>query len=104
MLKLVKWADYLISAVRYDADKTRIEKVKVHQDLGDTVGSPSESTRSTVVANIKSGNSYMTILKGQNGKWKKGQEVHIIEIGNEEFIRTDKNPEASDNLENLPEF
>ena len=46
----------------------------------------------------------MTILKTKEGKWQKGQTVHIIKVGNEEFIRTDKNQVARDNLENLPEF
>lgn len=101
---MAKWADLLISAVRYDKDRTRIERVKVHEDLGEKVGSAKESTRASVVTNIKKGVSYMTIRKAKNGNWKKGEEVHIIKVGNEEFIRTDKNAKAADNLENLPEF
>jgi len=98
-----KWADFLISAVRYSADGTHIEKVRVHEDKGDTVGSPSESLRTEVVNNIKNGKTYVTIFKEQD-KWKKGQDVHIIKVGNEEFIRTDKNQIARDNLENLLTF
>jgi len=101
---MAKWADYLISGVRYNAKRTHIEMVKVHKDLGDTVGPAQETPRSTVVANIQNGSSYMTIFKGANGNWKKGQDVRIIKVGNEEFIRTDANAIASDNLENLPEF
>ena len=101
---MAKWADLLISAVRYNADKTRIEGVRVRKDLGDKIGPANESTRAAVVKNIKNGVSYMTILKGKDGKWNKGQEVHIIKVKNEEFIRTDKNAVASDNLGNLPEF
>jgi hypothetical protein len=100
---MAKWADFLISAVRYSADGTHIERVRVHEDLGDKVGSAKESSRTEVVENIKSGKSYITILKGQKG-WKKGQDVHIITVQNKEFIRTDKNQIASDNLENLPTF
>jgi len=98
-----KWADFLISAVRYSADETHIERVRVHEDLGDKIGSAKESSRTEVVKNIKNGKTYVTIFKGQNG-WKKGQDVHIIQVGNEEFIRTDKNQKARDNLENLPTF
>ena len=36
-----KWADYLISAVRYNAAETHIEKVRVHVDEGDKVGGAS---------------------------------------------------------------
>ena len=99
-----KWADFLISAVRYSADDTHIERVRVHEDLGDKVsGSPTESLRTEVVKNIKNGKTYVTIFKSQAG-WNKGQDVHIIKVGNEEFIRTDKNQTARDNLENLPTF
>ena len=31
-LIMTKWADYCISAVRYDEDETHIVKVKVHAD------------------------------------------------------------------------
>ena len=76
----------------------------MHKDLGDNVGAAEETARSSVVTNIKNGNNYMTIFAGANGNWKKGQDVRIIKVGNEEFIRTDANAKASDNLENLPEF
>lgn len=100
---MAKWADFLISAVRYSADGTHIERVRVHEDLGDKVGSAKESLRTEVVRNIKSGKTYVTIFKSQN-EWNKGQDVHRIKVGNEEFIRTDKNQKARDNLENLPTF
>jgi len=101
---MAKWADLLISAVRYSADETHIEKVRVHEDLGEQVGSPKISSRTDVVSNIKNRLTYMTIVKNAKGNWRKGQEVHTIRVGNEEFIRTDKNSVAKDNLENLPEF
>jgi hypothetical protein len=100
---MVKWADFLISAIRYHADRTHIDRVRVHEDSGENVGSVQESTRSAVVANIKKGVIYMTIFKKDNN-WQKGQDVRIIKVGSEEFIRTDANAKASDNLENLPEF
>ena len=31
-----KWADFLASAVQYDAQKTHFEKVRVHQKIGVT--------------------------------------------------------------------
>jgi hypothetical protein len=35
---MAKWADYLISEVKHSDDFRRIEKVKVHEDLGEKVG------------------------------------------------------------------
>ena len=102
---MVKWADYVISDVRYNAEETHIEKVKVHVDLGETVGkAEEEQTRATIVANIKSGITYVTGVKKPDGNWDRGEDVRIIEVDNKEFIRTDANAKASDNLGNLPRF
>lgn len=99
-----EWADYCISAVRYNAEQTHILRAEVHEDKGDTIGIAVEQTRSEVVSAIESGKSFVTILRGADNKWKKGQDVHVIIVNGVKYIRTDRNPRASDNLENLPEF
>lgn len=100
-----KWADFLISAVRYNAEKTHIDIVKAHEDLGDNMGSAVETPRSTVVTNIKNGITYMTVFKNETtGKYDKGEDVGIVTVNNTEYIRTDANSEACDNLGELPEF
>ncbi len=101
---MAKWADFGISAVRYSSDEAYIDKVKVHEDKDTKIGSGIEKTRKQVIAGMKLGQTYVTILKDNDGKWKKGQGVHIIVVDDEEFIRTDANKKKSDNLENLPEF
>jgi len=57
-----------------------------------------------VISKIKQGKKYMTIFRTKDGKWKRGEEVHILTIDGEEFIRTDANKIKADNLGNLPEF
>ncbi len=99
---MAKWADYGISAVRYDSEHTHIVKVRVHEDKGDKIGAPTEWTRSQVVTAIENGKSLVTILRG--GNWKKGQDVHIITVKGTKYLRTDQNLKASDNLGELPEF
>jgi len=99
-----KWADYGISKVRYNAERTHIVKVKVHEDKGDTVATAEEWTRNQVVSAIEKDKTFVTILKGTDDKWHKGQDVHIITVNDVRYIRTDQNSEASDNLENLPAF
>jgi len=101
---MAKWADFGISAVRYSTDETHIDKVKVHEDKDTTMGPGVEKTRKQVIAGMKLGQTYVTILKGSDEKWKRGQDIHIIVVDGEEFIRTDANQKKSDNLENLPEF
>lgn len=99
-----KWADYGISKVRYKDERTHIAKVEVREDKGDKFGPAAEWTRSDVVSAIERGKSFVTILRGADNKWRKGQDVHIITVNGVKYIRTDQNRRASDNLENLPEF
>ena len=99
-----KWADYGIPKVRYNDERTHIAEVKVHEDKGDAFGGAGEWSRNQVVSALERGKSFITILKGTGGKWQKGQDVHVIAVNGMEYIRTDQNHKASDNLENLPEF
>ena len=100
---MAKWADYCISAVRYNTERTHIVKVKVHIDNGDTIGNATEWTRSDVVTAIGAGKTFVTITS-TSGNWHKGEDVRSVTIGGVKYIRTDANSKASDNLGNLPEF
>jgi hypothetical protein len=75
-----KWADYLISAVRYNAAETHIEMVRVHEDQGDRVGAPTTWERSSVVTSLEAGYTFMTITKGSDGKWTRGARVGIVTV------------------------
>lgn len=99
-----KWADYLISAVKYDHDHKHIDKVKVHEDKGDSVGEPKIDTRMEVVSVINKGFTFVTIYKNDQGSWNKGQKVFVVTINNKKYIKTVDNEKEEDNLENLPEF
>lgn len=101
---MAKWADYCISAVRYNTEHTHIDKVRVCPDLGDKLGNFSEIVRGDVVNAIERGNSFVTIYANSDGNWKKGEDVRIIIVGGEKYLRTDANSKAADNLGNLPEF
>jgi len=99
-----KWANYGISAVRYDRSHSRIAKLRIHRDDGEQIGSALSSTRQEVVDLIQTGFSFVTILEDSDGNWTKGQPVEIVEIGGVEFLKTESNDSEGDNLENLPEF
>ena len=101
---MAKWADYGISHVRYNDQRTHIVKVKVREDKGDSLGNAEEWSRSQVVSALDRGKTFVTILEGSDHKWNRGQDVHIITVNGTKYIRTDQNQRASDNLEKLPEF
>lgn len=101
---MAKWADYGISAVRYNSAHTHIDRVRAHPDNGDTIGASAEYTRAGIIQSIKGGTTYVTIVKSSEGKWMKGQPIYIIKVNGIEYIKTVDNGKAADNLENLPEF
>lgn len=99
-----KWADYLISAVRHNRTGTHIDKVRVHTDDGDSIGAGSEVERSSVVRSLDQGYSYLTIVKGNDGQFRRGAQVRKIIVGQQAFLRTDSDRTAADNLGSLPRF
>jgi len=101
---MAKWADYGISAVRYNSAHTHIDRVRAHPDNGDTIGASAEYTRAGIIQSIKAGTTYVTIIKNSEGNWMKGQPIYIIKVNGVEYIKTVDNGKAADNLENLPEF
>lgn len=97
---MAKWADYMISAVCYDDNGDRIVKVERYASK---YGDPTRVKKSRVVRNLEKGKTYVTIRK-DNGDWKKGEDVHIVSVGGEKFIKTNENKKETDNLGDLPEF
>lgn len=100
---MTKWANYLISAVKYDDDHKHITHLKVHEDKGDKVGERQSYSRQKVVDAINSGTTFITIYK-ENKTWQKGQKVFVIEVNGVSYLKTVDNKKEEDNLENLPEF
>lgn len=101
---MAKWADFAISAVRFNAAHTHIDRVKVHTDDGESIGAASEHSRQDVVAAIKRGISFISVFKNHEGKWRQGQPVYIAKINGQEFLKTVENATEADNLDQLPEF
>ena len=63
-----KWANYGISAVKFNPQRTRVEKVVAQLDLEEIFGTPSEFTRNEIVAAIKRNYTFITISKREDGK------------------------------------
>ena len=100
-----KWADYLISAVKTSHDQIYIDFVECHSDFGCVVCEHIIISRTDLISKIKNGCTYATVFRTPMGKWRKGQDVHLVTVNGEEFLRTDlKNNVASDNFEEVPEL
>lgn len=101
---MAKWADFCISAVQYDADHKHITKAEVRVDNGDSLSQPVVKLRSTIVEELRSGKTYVTIVQNSEAKWNKGQPIKVVLINGKHYIKTVENSKEVDNLENLPEF
>jgi len=90
-----KWADFLISEVRYGKNHL-IDEVKIHTDDGaisDSIIIP----RSEITHNIKNGKTYKTIFHSLKG-WKVGEDLRLFRVSGDYFIRVDQNKVDQDNL------
>ncbi len=102
---MTKWADYVITAVRFNSKHTHIDKVRACKDSGDSLEATKEYERQAIVKAInESGISFITAFKSNDGKWKKGEDVFVINIDGINYIKTKKDHTKKDNLDNLPEF
>lgn len=61
--EMEKWADYGISAVRYDINDEYINQVKVHKDNGDTIGLGETLNRKEVLSKLDDQKTFVTILE-----------------------------------------
>ena len=95
------WADYLLSAVRYDEDR-RITGARQHADDGAQIGSGSTVDRRTIADNIRKGSTYATVFAGSGGTWRLGEPVRLHRSGGDYSIRIDSNRVMFDNLGMLP--
>lgn len=91
-----KWADYLISEVKYGKNHL-IEQVKIHTEDENGIGQGTLVDRSQITHNIKNGKSYKTIVHGLKG-WKLGDTVQVNRVDGDSYIRIDKNKTEKDFL------
>jgi hypothetical protein len=102
----IKWADYVITAVRFNAAGTHIEQVKVseHDVENSQLVNMVIKSRSSVVASIGSGYTFCTATQNSNGGYSYGAEVKIVTIEGTKYIKTKADSSKKDNLDNLPTF
>lgn len=100
-----KWADYLISAVRYSEEQNKkiISYFKVHQDKETAIGEGYTWSRDEVINAVNEGKTFYTIHKKNNGNWEKGNNVALIPASSGMVI-TDNNFSFQDQLSQLLEL
>lgn len=77
-----KWADYLVSAVRYEDEfiPGKISYLKVHKYNGGEIGSGTTWSREEVIRAMQEGKTFSTIYKNGTGEWIKGGRISLIKL------------------------
>ena len=98
-----QWADYVVTAVRYTDDGTRIDRMQRWEDAGDRLADAQPVSRSSAKMMLALGRSYVTASDGPNG-WQRGQEIGLVTVDGEQYLRTDGRTVPADDLGDLPEL
>ncbi len=99
---MVKWADFLISEVRYSKGKV-IEEIKQHTDDGQAISEGTIVKRADIFHNMENGKTYKTIFHSLKG-WKLGDDIRANKTRGIPYIRADKNKVDQDFLGPIPQF
>ena len=100
---MAKWSDFGIFRVKHSADHSAIVGVEIRPDLGESFGDAQKVTRADVISAIERGSTFVTVYT-RDGKHTKGEDVRVITIHGQKYIRTDNNSTKADNLGALPEY
>lgn len=95
-----KWADFIISAVRYDSSGTRIKDLKVHVDDGGSKLSRGKTwTFEEVAQQILNGHTFVTLVRDPDdeSECSPGARVELT-------LRTRQDKTTKDNLASRPRF
>jgi len=101
---MAKWADYLISAVRFskNGDHRYISHVLLHEDGENSIGIGVKKTKDEVIKLIDDEKTVRTIRWSyQTALWNNGAEVSTEKRGDIRYLRTHPDASVQDNLDNL---
>jgi hypothetical protein len=98
------WANYVITAVKYDGSRISSVKRRRVSPEGD-LSEPIELPREAVAQDLEFDVSYCTAIQDPDtGEWEPGDAVEGYELDGELFIKTEQGDRKADNLEGLPEY
>jgi len=91
-----KWADYGISGAWYA--NGLVERVIVQANPGERMGDREQWTREQVIAALVLGANLVTMREVPAGGWVKVEDVRLITVGDELFVRVDGGRTPKDEL------
>lgn len=95
-----KRAEFLISGVRYNDDKSQIAYLKRHRVRNSGADESEFVSRHVVLEEIRQGINYSTAMKDRRGHLKESDPIFLYR---DKYLHSGATKEERDNLERLPE-
>lgn len=98
-----KWADYVITGVRYDhgvySQGTKVAAVEVRMDLGGRLGGAEIWTRQHVLEAIyQDHETFATALPASGDDWRRGAHLQVVRVHGMDYLRVDRAEIPCDDL------
>jgi len=84
--------------------QNRIKTVEAHSDFGCMVCETATFSREDIISKMKNGVTFTTVFRTAMGKWRKGDDVHLVSVDGEYYLRTDNQCIAQAPFDNVPEI
>lgn len=100
---MCKWANYVITAVRYDrgvySQGAKIASVEVRMDLGGRLGYAEMWIRQNILDAMRQDHeTFETALPAGADAWRRGGHVQLVRVNGLDFLRTDRAEVPCDDL------
>ena len=96
--------NYGISAVRYNADRSLVHRVRLHEMRADALGPPLEIGRDQLVGALEAGRVVLTIQTDAAGRFVPAAGARLVGVKGRLYVRCDEASAPSDDLTDLPRF
>ena len=93
-----KWADYVITGVRYAPTGSSLLELEVRADSGDAMGPEEIWPRARVLQAIAQGLTFVTAYM-RDRSWSSGVCVGVVSVDRQPYLRADGQRLAADNID-----
>ena len=98
------WADYGVSKVGYANGGDFITRAELRENPGSALGGREVWGREQIITALLLGRRLVTMRRSPGGGWSKGEELRLVHVGEDIYIRTDTGEVRGDHLGELPEL
>jgi hypothetical protein len=96
--------EFVVSGIRYDSNRCRVYRVRVHRVRAGSVDPPMNVPRSVIVNALELGATFTAITLSDGGRYTPHAPIGLVNVGGEWFLRCDTDQLPADDLVGVLEF